>query len=96
MDLAYATAADFRPFVDTAFEVRTLEGAATLTLAEVNEHAATDGGRTPFSLVFSSGAELDQGTYALQHSDLGSLEIFIVPMRPDHATGLNRYEAVFN
>ncbi|HEX4955037.1 MAG TPA: hypothetical protein VF017_16735 [Thermoanaerobaculia bacterium] len=52
--------------------------------------------RAPFTLVFRHNGErrnLPQGTYALEHTDLGRLEIFLVPIGPD-SQGM-RYEAVF-
>lgn len=51
--------------------------------------------RAPFSLVFRGprGVALPQGTYRVEHDDLGGFPLFLVPIAPD-ATG-PRYEAVF-
>ena len=52
--------------------------------------------RAPFSLVFRGPGEpvLAQRIYALDNETLGRLEIFLVPIGPDHEG--TRYEAVFN
>ena len=49
-----------------------------------------------FSLYFSSTAtpHLQQGSYALRHPVLGTMEMFIVPIGPS-AKG-TQYEAIFN
>jgi len=54
-----------------------------------------EGGREPFSIVLRSAMEtaLEQQTYRVAHSELGELDIFLVPIGPDK-TGM-RYEAVF-
>jgi hypothetical protein len=51
--------------------------------------------RQQFALVFRGPPEpvLPQATYAVDHDELGRLEIFLVPIGPDGA-GM-RYEAVF-
>ena len=49
----------------------------------------------PFSLLFRGPADrpLEQGIHPLDHTDMGRLEIFLVPMQPDDEGPL--YEAVF-
>ncbi len=51
--------------------------------------------RDPFSLKFheEANALVDQQTHSVEHADLGTVEIFLVPIGPD-AHGM-RYEAVF-
>jgi hypothetical protein len=51
--------------------------------------------REPFSLVFRGPANLvaPQRIYPVEHDTIGSHELFLVPIGPDHA-GM-RYEAVF-
>jgi hypothetical protein len=51
--------------------------------------------RLPFSLVFRGPREmlLPQHIYRIEHEQLGSFELFIVPIGPDQA-GM-RYEAIF-
>lgn len=92
LQLATATADDFRPHLETDF---TFDGSATLALADVSElRHSSPGRRVPFSLLFRGPAGLDQRTYRVTHARLGEFELFIVPLQPD-ASG-PRYEAVFN
>jgi hypothetical protein len=51
--------------------------------------------REPFSLVFRGPANLiaPQRMYPVEHDAMGSHDLFLVPIGPDHA-GM-RYEAVF-
>jgi hypothetical protein len=70
-------------------------------LVEATEGAEAGGpgpdgrARQQFALVFRGPVEpvLPQATYAVEHDELGRLEIFLVPIGPDGA-GM-RYEAVF-
>jgi hypothetical protein len=57
----------------------------------VSEIEREPGGRVPFSLEFQGGPNppLPQRIYRVEHDELGSLEIFLVPIAAD------RYEAVF-
>ena len=95
----------FQPHVGTEFLARpawdgntTVEASAgddpaTLVLREVALDRPHGGPRAqPFRLVFEGTRDrpLEQGTYALNHAVLGSLDVFLVPIEP--AT----YEAVFN
>jgi hypothetical protein len=92
VDLGALTAADFEPRLHDRFRL-ILDGAEPfdLELAEVREIPREPGGRAPFSLVFQGDPEptLPQRIYRVEHSQLGTLEIFLVPI----AAG--RYEAVF-
>ena len=49
-------------------------------------------GRTPFSLVFRApaGDVFPQAIYVVEHDELGSFEIFLVPIAED------MYEAIFS
>ncbi len=51
-----------------------------------------------YALVFRApprrAAHAPQGTYRLTHAELGTLEVFLVPIGPD--AGGMRYEAIFN
>jgi uncharacterized protein DUF6916 len=49
--------------------------------------------RLQFSLVFRGQAGLAQGTYRLEHAELGELDLFLVPIGPED--GSMRYEAAF-
>jgi hypothetical protein len=70
-----------------------------LRLAEVTslakDRSAPDAPRSPFALLFRGPLSpwARQGTYPLDHAELGRLEIFLVPIGPD-AEGM-RYEAIF-
>jgi hypothetical protein len=66
-----------------------------LTLCEVTEREIAGEWET-FSVHLRGSAEsqLGQRTYELEHDELGTLELFIVPIEPDSAGA--RYEAVFN
>jgi hypothetical protein len=87
-ELEALTVADFRPLLRQRFRVA---DAFDAELVEVTEIPREPGGRAPFSLVFAGGPTppLPQGIHAVEHDDLGALEIFLVPIAPD------RYEAVF-
>lgn len=91
---------DFARHLGTPFRLR-LPGGETLDLTLVE--AALHPERTPvparrkgFSLVFRSSlpGHLPQGTYWLDHAEMGTLEIFLVPIGPRE--GGMGYEAVFN
>lgn len=86
-DLETLSAADFQPLLRQSFRLAEFD----VELVEITEIAREPGGRAPFSLVFEGGPTppLPQGIYAVQHDDLGAIEIFLVPIAPD------RYEAVF-
>jgi len=89
----------FDPLVGTEFRIATgglqavpveLVGSTALTPAATRDDLPirTD----PFSLVFKGSHDLDleQRIYELEHEDLGSLELFLVPV------GFGEYEAVIN
>ena len=69
-----------------------------LSLAEADALDPDPGsaGRLPFSLVFTGPMELmlSQGIHRLEHTQLGVLEIFLVPIQP--TDGQARYQAIFN
>lgn len=72
-----------------------LENTTELTLSEVTPQAI-DSGFSSYSLLFQSKAFLagGQGCYLLRHDDLGTFEVFLVPVQS--ASGNAEYEAVFN
>ena len=71
-----------------------------LDLIEVShmgpEPSPDDNRRRPFSLVFLGPEDpvLSQGTYPMEHKNMGRLDLFLVPIGPGK-NGL-KYEAVFN
>lgn len=99
------TPATFEAHVGSVFRARPDEGGdgeedpLELMLTEVTRlpiqpHAPRP---EPFSLVFTApaGARVEQRTYALAHTQLGGLDLFLVPLRPGD-DGRPRLEAVFN
>ena len=94
-DLEALTATDFAPLLHGRFRVvaddSELFGAE---LIEVSEGAARGHRREQFSLVFRGGPSppLPQRINRLEHDELGSLDLFLVPLGPDDVG--QRYEAV--
>ena len=83
----------FRPHVGTTFSIDVQGGdPLVLTLDEVQVRSEHELRAEPFTLSFSGPAEpmAPQGTFRLEHDELGSLEVFLVPVEA------GRYEAVFN
>jgi len=102
-----STAESFRPAVGSRFRVASSGPDVDLDLIELTPSPPRDeaearrrtaaGIRTePFTLLFRGPQEprLAQGIHRLEHELLGTLEIFLVPVRPDEGGPL--YEAVFN
>ena len=87
-DLNTLTASDFEALRGQLFRIA---DAFVAELVEITEIPREPGGRAPFSLVFEGGPNppLPQAIYAVQHDNLGTMEIFLVPIAAD------RYEAVF-
>lgn len=90
----------FAPHVGTEFlAAGGIGDPLALRLSEVNAGTAQPNAPRvePFSLVFTGPAApiLDQEIHRLEHDELGSLDIFLVPIGYDQA-GSMRYEAVFN
>ncbi len=99
------TAEDFRGQQGTRFLLTDGAGVSyPAELAAVTESAAGAAGasRTPFSVLFQGPLTpvLPQGIYRIEHDQLGSLELFIVPVgpvppSPGQAPATMGYEAVF-
>ena len=98
MNVAEVTLEELSKHVDDRFRVSVGEASPfDAHLIEVSPMGSTVGptGRNPFSAVLR-GPENDmpeQGTYAVEHGELGSFELFLVPIGPDDK-GM-KYEAVF-
>lgn len=91
--LADATPDTFRPHVGTSFAIEVQGGEPlVLTLEDVQVGTGHELRAEPFTLVFSGPPErtAPQGTFHLEHDELGPLDVFLVPVEP------GRYEAVFN
>lgn len=89
---------DFQPLLDDTFSVRAGEHAAEFRLvaAEPMAEGRSNGKRAPFSLVFQAPPDVNpvQGLYRLEHDDLGTIEVFLVPVAGDQEG--TDFEAVFN
>jgi hypothetical protein len=86
------TVDDFRPLLHDSFRISPPDAAAfDVELVEVTEIPRDHGGRAQFSLVFRGGPNppVEQRIYAVEHDQLGELDLFLVPIAVD------RYEAVF-
>jgi hypothetical protein len=95
--LEHLTSASFNAQLNTKFRLspepeKTIE----IELVEVKESGDVEGQEERFSAFFRGPLEffLPQRTYALEHEQLGSFDLFIVPIRKDDEGFY--YEAVFN
>lgn len=93
------TAADFQARVDQTFRL-VPEGGEPFdaVLSEVAEHGGEppEGHRAPFSAFFTApGSAVEQGIFTVEHTDLGSLELFLVSVQQDAGAEGVLYEAVF-
>lgn len=95
IDVAELSPADFTPRVNDQFRVVMPEGRLDLKLVEVRELgvALRKGGAFALTFLSPPGPFLPQGTYPLENSVLGALDLFIVPLGPKD--GGNSYEAIF-
>lgn len=94
-DLAHG---QFAQHLHQTFRIRLDSLTLDVELIEADTLASVDPGgqrRQAFSLVFRGPKEpiLPQGTYRFEHTGMGTLDIFIVPIGSD-PQGF-RYEAVF-
>lgn len=90
------TAEDFAGCLNGPFALRLDGSCLDLRLVRVQKLGqVAEERRDPFSLLFrgSLAPVLPQCIYRLEHPRLGPLDIFLVPVGPDH-TGM-RYEAIF-
>ena len=97
--LETVTADDFTPHVGAVFTLHTGDGGELpFTLSDVRNlglPGATGKGRLPFALEFDGPPEvpLPQHIYPLTHPEMGSLEIFLVPVGAN--ADKRMYEAIF-
>ena len=89
------TKESFDLHLGSSFRLHAEELIVEVRLVECRGLSVTHGKREPFSIVFRAPMEtgLPQNTYRLEHDEMGSLDLFIVPIGPD-SEGM-RYEAVF-
>ena len=94
-DLAALTCSDFEPHLGEIFYLQSTAGAVSLRLTQVRKlgQATRAGGAFSLEFVMPVGPVLPQAAYPLNHSALGSLAIFLVPIgrTEDGVT----YEAIF-
>ena len=92
------TADTFSALESLTFELVSGDAVFPLELVEsvALSDKATPHGRIPFSLLFRGAPDLrlSQRIHHLRHSELGELDIFLVPVQPDEKGAL--YEAVFS
>ena len=90
------TKESFLPRLNQAFRLTSTEPPLELRLVEVEARWGKGPRREPFSLVFAGPATpvLPQRIYRLENDEMGTLEIFLVPIGGD--AGGTRYEAAFN
>lgn len=96
--LANLTIDDFLAHLNQTFQLALDDTSSlVLELVEANKlgRQPDEGRRHAFSIIFHGPAEplLPQQIYRLNHAEMGSLDLFLVPLGPTR-TGL-RYEAVF-
>lgn len=89
------TVATFSPRVGEEFRLHRDEGEAIPTRLVEATAAGPGVHRDQFSLVFRGPPDmvLPQQIYRIDHDEMGSFELFLVPIGPD-SEGM-RYEAVF-
>ncbi len=94
------TQEDFAKHLNQRFQLRSEAGDLQLELIEATAFRTAgtpaDGQRVPFSVVFRGPKEvpLAQMMHDLEHREMGSLGLFMVPIGPDDQGML--YEVVFN
>jgi hypothetical protein len=99
MDVSLLTASHFQRHIGSRFRLHA-DDVFEVEVSEVNERGGRSGAtpesrRTPFSVVFLGPRDpvLPQRIYRLDHEELGTLDLFLVPIGRDEE-GV-RYEAVF-
>jgi len=92
----------FKSQLNTSFTVQTGQNVATLVLVEAKPFSASATGslvarNEKFSLLFRGPVtlRLEQGIHPLEHTELGNLLIFIVPIGCRDTNHIY-YEAIFN
>ena len=90
------TQTDFAQNVKTSFQITDARGSAIDVVLEDVTPRKLSARQEQFSVYFRGPLDsfLQQGTYRLEHSHIGSMELFLVPVGKNE-TGYS-YEAVFN
>ncbi len=78
---------------DEPFEIELIQ--ASGSGQDLTGHAGGREPRSPFALLFRGPGDilLPQRIYRLEHDEMGTIDLFLVPVGPDQAG--QRYEAVF-
>jgi hypothetical protein len=89
----------FSPYVNDLFRAKLPQGDVEIELGEVDLHPGGPMGgstRQPFTLIFlgPKSAMLPEATYALTHADLGTVEIYLIPIISSGER--QSYQAIFN
>lgn len=94
-DVAALTVADFEPLNGGDFTLAAASGEFVLKLADVRHLGTALRAGGAFSLMFTTppGPFLPQAIYPITHPELGTVELFVVPLGPKD--GANRYEVIF-
>ena len=89
------TVRTFSEHLDSTFRVYA-DASNPLDVELISATESEEGSGRPFSIVFRGSGDvvLPQRIYRMEHAEIGSFELFLVPIGPDEK-GL-RYEAVFN
>ena len=80
----------FAAHVRTPFRLDSAVGSVELELIGAELRRAESGSAVGFSLLFRApeGCDAEQGTFNLQHADLGRFPLFVVPVGVDDDGGL--------
>lgn len=93
--LANYTKATFLTYLNSIFQLHTVRGVVAVTLLKVEDMAPAQDGEC-FSLLFrGGGTALSQDTFTVDHSALGTFQLFLVPVGTD-ANGAQGYLATIN
>jgi hypothetical protein len=94
-DIGTVTADDFEPRRGELFRLQASTGEILMTLAEVRPlgSALRQGGAFALIFVTPGAPRRPQAIYPVNHPELGTLEMFLVPIGP--FAGGDGYEAVF-
>lgn len=89
------TADRFEELDGKTFTVKSVEPEQSLRLVEIARKGESERRGDAFSLLWQSDTDtiLPQGSYVLEHDELGELELFIVPVG-ETDKGVH-YEAIF-
>jgi hypothetical protein len=97
LDLATVRCEQFAACLNQDFEVVIPDGTLALKLSEARPLGMRpESVREPFTLTFLGPTKLrlPQGIYKMRNSNLGEMEIFLVPIGADPAS--SAFEAIFN